>query len=111
MYRFRSGALEVFLVHPGGPLFRNKDDGHWSIPKGELAEGEPFLETAVREFREETGINPVAPFLELGSIRQKGGKIVHAWAFEGDWDGSRPICSNTFHLEWPPGSGKVQEYP
>src|SRR5512134_2209911 len=95
MFRFRDGALQVFLAHPGGPLFRNKDDGHWTIPKGE-PDDEPLMKAAIREFQEETGITPQGEFLELGAIRQKGGKIVHAWAFECDHDDSRPVCSNTF---------------
>jgi len=111
MYRIRNGALEVFLAHPGGPLFRNKDDGHWTIPKGEPPEDESLPAAAIREFEEETGIKPEGTFLELGSIRQKGGKIVHAWAFEGDYDDSRPVRSNTFEMEWPPRSGRIQSFP
>ena len=111
MYRVRSEQLEVFLAHPGGPLFQNKDDGHWSIPKGEVEPGEQLLAAAIREFREETGIEPLADFIELGAIRQKGGKTVHAWAFPGDWDDSRPLQSNTFELEWPPRSGIIQRFP
>ena len=112
MYRYREGRLEVFLAHPGGPLFRNKDEGYWSLPKGEPDhDGEALLETAIREFEEETGIRPAGPFTELGSIVQKGGKVVHAWAFEGDWDDSLPIRCNTFEMEWPPRSGRVQSFP
>jgi len=111
MYRIRDGALQIFLVHPGGPLYRGRDDGYWSIAKGEPPQGEPLLQTAVREFEEETGIKPHAPFTELGSIRQKGGKIVHAWAFEGDHDDEHPIRSNMFEMSWPPGSGRKQRFP
>src|SRR5271157_1357781 len=99
MYRFNDGILQVFLAHPGGPLFRNKDDGHWTIPKGEASGGESLLNAAIREFEEETAIKPSGNYLELGFIRQKGGKIVHAWAYEGDYDESQPIRSNTFEME------------
>lgn len=111
MYRFKDRALQVFLAHPGGPLFQNKNGGHWSIPKGEPPPGEPLLEAAVREFEEETGIKPHGPYIELGSILQKGGKAVHAWAFCGDHDDSQPTRSNTFELEWPPRSGLRQSFP
>ncbi len=111
MYRFRNGEVQVFLVHPGGPLYANKDEGFWTIPKGEPPEGEPLLETAKREFREETGLDPAAPFLELGSITQKGGKVVHAWAFAGSCDDSHKVRSNTFEMEWPPRSGRMQSFP
>ena len=113
MYRWKHGRLEVFLAHPGGPFFAHKDEGHWSIPKGEIEEGEEFLNTAIREFGEEIGkqVDPKSPFLELGVIQQKGGKIVHAWAFEGDWDESQPIVSNTHKVEWPTGSGRIIRIP
>jgi predicted NUDIX family NTP pyrophosphohydrolase len=111
MFRNRSGQLEVFLAHPGGPFFKNKDDGHWTIPKGEIQEGEELLAAAKREFKEEVGIEPRGEFLQLGSVRQKSGKIVHAWAFPGDWEDFRPLQSNTFELEWPPSSGKIQHFP
>jgi predicted NUDIX family NTP pyrophosphohydrolase len=111
MYRFRDGLLEIFLAHPGGPLYRNKDEGYWSIPKGEPPEGEALLDAAMREFEEETGIRPAGQYMELGSIRQKGGKIVYGWAFEGDHDPSQPIRSNTFEMEWPPHSGRMQSFP
>ncbi|QVL30713.1 NUDIX domain-containing protein [Telmatocola sphagniphila] len=110
MYRFREGKLQVLLAHPGGPLYRTKDEGHWSIPKGEIEPGEHLLEAAQREFREETGITPTGPFVELSSIKQKGGKIVHAWAFAGDCD-PNVIQSNTFTMEWPPKSGRTKEFP
>ena len=111
MFRIRSGQLEVFLAHPGGPFFRNKDDGHWTIPKGEIEVGEDLLAAAQREFKEEVGINPSGEFLQLGNVVQKGGKIVHAWAFQGAWDEAQPLRSNTFELEWPPGSGTIQRFP
>ena len=113
MYRIRNGQLEVFLAHPGGPFFAHKDEGHWTIPKGEIEPGEDFIATAIREFKEEVGIDVSAQseFIELGSIRQKGGKIVHAWAIERDWDDSVPFQSITFEMEWPPGSGRLQRFP
>ena len=111
MYRVRNGQVEVFLAHPGGPFFTRKDDGYWSVPKGEIEPGEDLLAAAIREFKEETGVTPRGEFIELGAIKQKGGKIVHAWAFSGDWDGSQPLKSNTFELEWPPGSGSVRSFP
>ena len=111
MYR-RSATLEVFLVHPGGPFFRNRDDGAWTIPKGEPDQGEDLLECARREFCEETGASPpdAAVCLALGTVTQAGGKLVHAWAFEGDFD-PNDLRSNTFELEWPPRSGKKQSFP
>jgi len=111
MYRSGLHGLQVFLVHPGGPFWTKKDEGAWSIPKGEVQEGDDLLDTAKREFEEETGTKPEGIFLPLGSIRQRGGKTVHAWAFEGDWDERRGIRSNTFPLEWPPRSGRIQEFP
>ena len=111
MYRWKHSRLEVFLAHPGGPFFRTKDEGHWTIPKGEVGEGESLLETAKREFQEEVGIDPRGAFVPLGSIQQKGGKTVHAWAFEGDCDESHPFRSNTFRMEWPPGSGTFVDFP
>lgn len=113
MFRRKAGLLEVFLAHPGGPFFAHKDEGDWSIPKGEIEEGEEFLATALREFEEETGkkVDPKSEFISLGSIQQKGGKIVHAWAFEGDWDESAPVRSNLHTMEWPAGSGKMLTFP
>jgi predicted NUDIX family NTP pyrophosphohydrolase len=111
MFRFRDGELEVLLAHPGGPIFRNKDYGHWTIPKGEVQANEELLATAKREFEEEVGIKPEGVFLPLGWIRQKGGKVVHGWAFSGDWDTSRPHVCNNFSMEWPPGSGRFQQFP
>ena len=110
MYRRRENVLQVLLAHPGGPFWKNKDAGAWSIPKGEVEAGEDRLQTAIREFEEEMGIKPKAPFLSLGSITQKAGKIVHAWAFEGDCDPSK-IRSNTVEIEWPPRSGRKITFP
>jgi predicted NUDIX family NTP pyrophosphohydrolase len=110
MYRRRSPGLEVFLVHPGGPFFAKKDHGTWTIPKGEYPEGELPLEAAKREFQEETGFPVPETFLDLGSIKQAGGKIVAAWAFEGDCDPAK-MSSNTCEVEWPPRSGRLIEIP
>jgi predicted NUDIX family NTP pyrophosphohydrolase len=110
MFRIHDGEVEVLLAHPGGPFFKNKDDGAWSIPKGEIDEGEDLLDAAQREFEEETGVKPSGPFIPLTPIKQKGGKIVHAWAFKGDCD-PRATVSNTFTMEWPPRSGKMMEFP
>lgn len=111
MYRVKDGQLEVFLAHPGGPFFKSKDEGHWTIPKGEVDENESLLETAKRELQEEVGIEARGDFLPLGAIQQKGGKIVHAWAFEGDCDAAHPFRSNSFRMEWPPGSCKLMDFP
>ena len=110
MYRIKEGAIQVLLAHPGGPFFVKKDDGAWTIPKGEPDGDEDLLVTAQREFQEETGVTPTGPFIPLKPIQQKGGKVVHAWAFEGDCD-SKAIKSNTFTMEWPPHSGRQQEFP
>jgi predicted NUDIX family NTP pyrophosphohydrolase len=110
LFRRRGGGVEVLLVHPGGPFWAKKDHGAWTIPKGEPAEGEDELATAQREFGEETGVAPKGPFLPLGSVTQKGGKVVHAWAFESDCDPDA-IRSNTFQVEWPPRSGQWRTYP
>jgi predicted NUDIX family NTP pyrophosphohydrolase len=110
MYRWREAVLEVFLVHPGGPFWAKKDMGAWSIPKGEPELNEELLEVAKREFREETGFAAHGRFLELGTIKQAGGKIVTAWAFEGDCDPTR-LTSNLCQVEWPPRSGRVVEFP
>ena len=113
MYRPRvhggRDALEVLLVHPGGPFWRGKDLGAWTLPKGEFTDEEP-LAAARREFVEETGVTPEGPFLALTPVRQKAGKLVHAWAFAGDCDPDA-ITSNTFRMEWPPRSGKFAEFP
>lgn len=111
MFRRRKGELEVLLVHPGGPYFQKKDDGSWTIPKGEAAEGEDLLERARIEFEEELGIGAVGSWMELGSVKQKGGKTVHAWAFAGDLEDDFKLASNTFEIEWPPRSGKLQQFP
>jgi predicted NUDIX family NTP pyrophosphohydrolase len=110
MYRFRGGALEVLLVHPGGPYWAKKDAGAWFIPKGEVAPGEDDAAAAIREFTEETGLKPRGPYIMLGSVRHKGGKVVTAWAFEGDCDPST-LTSNTFSIEWPPRTGRQCEFP
>lgn len=110
MYRWRQSVLEVLLVHPGGPLWKKKDAGAWSLPKGEVEPGEDLLETARREFSEETGFSSAAPFLPLGSIEQKSGKIVHAWGFAGDCEPAT-LKSNSFELEWPPRSGTSRRFP
>jgi predicted NUDIX family NTP pyrophosphohydrolase len=110
LYRKRRGSLEVFLVHPGGPFWVNKDDGAWSIPKGEFDPDEDPLKAAKREFREETGLVSEGEHWPLQPIRQRGGKIVYAWAAHSDLE-SAAIKSNTFSMEWPPKSGKQAEFP
>ena len=113
MYRCRDGQLEVFLAHPGGPFFANRDDGVWTIPKGEIEVEEEHLATAIREFKEEVGIDidPQSEFVELGSIRQKGGKTVYAWAVEQACPDPVTCKSNLFEMEWPPGSGQWKSFP
>ena len=107
----RSGkGLEVFLAHPGGPFWSGRDLGAWTVPKGLVEEGEDPLATAVREFEEETGIQPEEPFLPLDSVRQKAGKLVHAWAWEGEVD-PRRVRSNSMRAEWPRGSGRWLTFP
>jgi predicted NUDIX family NTP pyrophosphohydrolase len=110
MYRNSSAGREYFLVHPGGPFWKNKDTGAWSIPKGEFVEGEDALKAAQREFEEETGVPVKGKFIELRPVKQKSGKIVYTWAVEGDIDHTI-IRSNTFSLEWPPKSGKFIDVP
>ena len=110
IYRSREGRLEVFLVHPGGPFWAKKDLGAWSISKGEYAAGEPALEAAKREFQEETGFTAEGDFLSLGQVQQSGGKIVSAWAFEGDCDPAK-LVSNLCQIEWPPRTGRRIEIP
>jgi predicted NUDIX family NTP pyrophosphohydrolase len=111
MYRLLAGKLEVLLVHPGGPFWARRDDGVWSIPKGEYEDGEEPLAAARREFAEELGSEPPAgEMAELGEIRQRSGKRVRAWALEGDLDADA-VVSNSFTLEWPPGSGRTREFP
>ena len=112
LYSRREGTLEVLLVHPGGPFFGRKNLGNWSIPKGEVDTSDPdYEQTARREFTEEVGHPvPAAPLIELGSIRQKGGKVVYAWAVEGDIDPTT-MTSNFIEFEWPPFSGKIKRVP
>jgi len=110
LFRRRQGAVEVLLAHPGGPFWRGRDAGAWTIPKGLVAAGEALLDGARRELHEETGLAPEGPCLPLGSIRQKAGKTVHAWACEGDADPAT-VTSNTTTIEWPRGSGRRITYP
>ena len=111
LYRQRDGKLEVLLVHPGGPFWQKRDDGVWSIPKGEVADNETGMDVARREFQEELGTPaPNVEFSSIGTVRQAGGKVVHAWAGPGDLDVER-VTSNTFEIEWPPHSGKMQHFP
>lgn len=112
MYEQSASGLRVLIVHPAGPYAKKNDVGQWSVAKGEIDPGEDLLTCAKREFLEETGhaAPENGPFIDLGKIRQKGGKIVYCWAFEGTWTPEN-FRSNTFEMEWPPGSGKVQTYP
>ncbi len=112
MYRFREGNVQVFLAHPGGPFFANKDAGMWTIPKGLVEEGEDKLLAAKREFAEEIGlaVPTDGPFLPLGPIKQKGGKLVYAWAAEADFE-VKEVKSNTFPVQWPPKSGQWIRFP
>jgi len=110
LFRETSGDLEVLLVHPGGPFWAKKDDGAWSIPKGEFEEGEDPLQAAMREFEEETGTAPAGEAIPLESLRRSGGKLVHAWAMRGEFDPAT-LKSNRFAMEWPPKSGRQQEFP
>ena len=110
LFRRRDGRLEVLLAHPGGPFWANRDAGAWTVPKGLVEPGEDLLSAARREFAEETGLRPDGPFLPLGDVRQKAGKVVYAWACEGDADPSQ-LTSNLMSVEWPPGSGKRVEFP
>jgi predicted NUDIX family NTP pyrophosphohydrolase len=112
VYRRRRGAVEVLLVHHGGPYWAKKDDGAWSVPKGEYEQGDDPLEHAIREFGEELGTHPpdASGALFLGELRQPGGKLVSAWALEGDLDVAG-VASNTFAMEWPPHSGRTAEFP
>ncbi len=110
LYRRSGGHAEVFLVHPGGPFWAKKDAGAWSIPKGEYGEGEDPLTVARREFAEETGCEVTGSLQPLTPLKQPSGKIISAWAVEGDLDPAT-LKSNTFPLEWPPRSGKIQQFP
>ena len=111
MYAMNGDKLKVFLVHPGGPFFVNKDEGHWGIPKGLIDKDEDLLDAAIREFNEETGVTPHGEYFPLGTIQQRNGKIVYAWAFQSKHDGKIETKSNTFEMEWPPHSGKKQKFP
>ena len=110
MFRRAPGGVEVLLAHPGGPFWSRRDEGAWTLPKGEIDPGEDPLAAARREFLEETGFQSVPPFLPLGELRQKSGKRITAWAFEGDADPSQ-LNSNLFEMEWPPRSGRMQSFP
>jgi predicted NUDIX family NTP pyrophosphohydrolase len=110
MYRRRGSAVEVLLVHPGGPFWKKKDDGAWSVPKGLYEADEEPLAAAKREFEEETGAAPAGEFIPLGEFRQSSGKTVSLWAVEGEFDAAK-LKSNTFSMEWPPKSGKMNEFP
>jgi predicted NUDIX family NTP pyrophosphohydrolase len=110
LFRRFGGELEVFLAHPGGPFWRGRDLGAWTVPKGLAEEGEEPLVAAIREFEEETAVRPEGPFLPLGSVRQKAGKLVHAWAWEGEAD-PRRARSNVMRAEWPRGSGRWLTFP
>jgi predicted NUDIX family NTP pyrophosphohydrolase len=110
LYRFRDNLPDFFLVHPGGPFWAKKDRGAWSIPKGEFEEDENPLDAAIREMKEETGIQVSGTFIELNPVKQKSGKIIYAWALEMDLDPAQ-ITSNSFELEWPPKSGKKKSFP
>jgi predicted NUDIX family NTP pyrophosphohydrolase len=111
LYEQINGTLKFLIAHPGGPFFKNRDDGYWSIPKGEPEEKEEIFDAAVREFEEETGLIPKGPYINLGSILQKNGKLVYAWGFAGSWvEGAVPKC-NEITLEYPKGSGKVWTFP
>ena len=111
MFRRRDAALEILLVHPGGPFFRNKDAGAWTIPKGEAAADEDLLTRARIEFEEELGMAAEGEWIPLGSIKQKGGKVVHAWAFEADLPADFVVTSNEFEIDWPPRSGRRAKFP
>lgn len=111
MCRSTRDTMDFFLVHPGGPFYAKKDTGVWTIPKGIPEIGEDLIDAAKREFQEETGIVSSPPYHAIGSVRQKGGKLVHAWTFLGDWDPATGITCNTFIMEWPPRSGKMTEFP
>lgn len=111
MYKWDTNILKVLLGHPGGPFFKNKDLGQWTIPKGEVDINEELLNGAIREFKEETGIEPTGPYIALGSVKRKDGKVIHTWAFESKLKEPIIVKSNTFLLEWPPKSGKLVEFP
>jgi predicted NUDIX family NTP pyrophosphohydrolase len=110
VFRRHRGELQVLLVHPGGPFWANRGAGVWSIPKGEIDPAETLLDAARREFHEETGFTVDGEFLPLTPVRQRSGKVIHAWAVQGEWDPAR-LRSNTFSLEWPPRSGETRQFP
>lgn len=110
LYRFAGKQIQFFLVHPGGPFYKNKDNGHWSVPKGEFDETEQALAAAKREFEEETGRAVDGQFIELKPVKLKSGKLIHLWAVEGDIDHLN-IRSNLFEMEWPPRSGRTASFP
>lgn len=110
LFRRRASGPEVLLAHPGGPFWANRDPGAWTVPKGEAQAGEGLLACARRELEEESGLTPAGPFHELGEVRQKGGKVVHAWAAEGNGDPAT-LRSNDFTMEWPPRSGTMATFP
>lgn len=110
MFRRSGGTVQVLLAHPGGPFWTRRDEAAWTLPKGEIAPGEDALAAARREFLEETGFESTPPFHPLGELRQKSGKRITAWAFEGDADPAR-LASNAFEMEWPPRSGRLQSFP
>jgi predicted NUDIX family NTP pyrophosphohydrolase len=111
MYRLQKKVPEFFLVHPGGPFYKNKNEGVWSLPKGLPEPDEDLLITAQREFEEETGITPTPPYTPLGSVTYKSGKVIHAWAFAGQWDPAQGVVSNEIPIEWPPRTGKIVYIP
>jgi len=111
MYDYSSNGLQILLAHPGGPYYVNRDDGFWGFPKGVIDPNENLLDAAKREFEEETGLTPVAPFIPLGENKFKNGKIIHLWAFKNNLPTAYQLTSNTFTVEWPPKSGRQQTYP
>lgn len=110
LYKIKNKTIQVFLVHPGGPFWQKKDLGAWSIPKGEFTDLEDALAAATREFKEETGVMLTGNFIPLKPVKQKAGKLIYAWAVQGDID-PESISSNTFEMEWPPKSGKLKQFP
>ena len=110
LFRRTSGTLELFLAHPGGPFWHGREAGAWTIPKGLAEPEEDLLAAACREFEEETGVKPLGPFIPLGSVRQKAGKVIHAWGWEGEADPST-VTSNSMKTEWPRGSGRWLTFP
>ena len=110
LFRKTQPQIEFFLVHPGGPFWKNKDLGAWSIPKGEFKDSENAVDAAIRELKEETGFVVTGQLIQLTPVRQKAGKIIHAWGAQGDLDANQIVC-NTFKMQWPPGSGTYSEFP